>query len=90
MENQGRKLTIGALLHDVGKLLYRTNDGRSHSISGYEFLKEQGIEDEEILNQIKFHHGKMLAKAQIPDNDLSYITYWADNVAAGADRRTNA
>ena len=89
MENQGRKLTIGALLHDVGKLLYRTNDGRSHSISGYEFLKEQGIEDEEILNQIKFHHGKMLAKAQIPDNDLSYITYWADNVAAGADRRTN-
>ena len=31
----------------------------------------------------------MLAKAQIPDNDLSYITYWADNVAAGADRRTN-
>lgn len=89
MENQEQKLTIGALLHDVGKLLYRANDGRNHSISGYEFLKEQGIEDEAILNQIKFHHGKMLAKAQIEKNDLAYITYWADNVAAGADRRAN-
>ena len=29
-ENQVR-LTIGALLHDVGKVIYRTGDGRNHS-----------------------------------------------------------
>ena len=89
MDSRGRELVIGALLHDIGKLLYRANDGRNHSVSGFEFLKEQGIEHAAILNQVKYHHGKMLATAKLEKNDLAYITYWADNVAAGADRREN-
>ena len=89
LDNKGRKLAVGTLLHDVGKLLYRANDGRNHSQSGFEFLKAQGIDDAEILNQVRFHHGKMLAKAQLKKDDLAYIAYWADNVAAGADRREN-
>lgn len=89
MDTRAKELAIGSLLHDVGKLLYRYNDGRSHSVSGYEFLKEQGIENKAILNQVKYHHGKQLSQALLPADDLSYVTYWADNVAAGADRRKN-
>lgn len=44
-ENQVR-LTIGALLHDVGKVIYRTGDGRNHSASGKDYLEnEVGIKD---------------------------------------------
>lgn len=89
MDSKGRELAIGSLLHDVGKLLYRANDGRNHSISGFEFLQNQGIENKAILNQVKFHHAKMLSNAKLEKDDLAYITYWADNVAAGSDRRTN-
>ena len=39
-ENQ-IKLTIGSLLHDIGKVTYRSGDGRAHSQSGYEFLKNE-------------------------------------------------
>lgn len=89
MEIKAKELAIGSLLHDVGKLLYRYNDGRSHSVSGYEFLKEQGIENKAILNQVRYHHGKQLSQAELSQDDLAYVTYWADNVAAGADRRKN-
>lgn len=82
------KLCIGAMLHDIGKAIYRYNDGRNHSISGSDFLKEKcNVNDKEILDQIKYHHGKNLSNASLKENSLSYITYWADNVAAGADRK---
>ena len=45
------KLVVGSLLHDIGKVVYRSGDGRNHSVSGYDFLKNQAkIEDTEILN----------------------------------------
>lgn len=48
-ENQVR-LTIGALLHDVGKVIYRTGDGRNHSASGKDYLEnEVGIKDNLVL-----------------------------------------
>jgi len=81
------KLIIGALLHDIGKILYRYNDGRNHSASGYDFLKAQGITDEEILDQLRYHHSTYLRSSGISRSSLANITYWADNVAAGADRR---
>lgn len=87
MDGKQVKLAVGGMLHDIGKVLYRYCDGRNHSTSGYDFLKNQGIADEEILNQVRFHHGKMLSSADLPKDSLAYITYWADNVAAGADRR---
>ena len=81
------KLIIGSLLHDIGKVVYRTGDGRNHSQSGYEFLKDTaGIMDEEILNCVRYHHGKYLAYAQAAQNDVCYVTYFADNVAAFSDR----
>ena len=49
MTDERIKLIIGSLLHDVGKIIYRTSDRRTHAESGYHFLKEEtNIEDTEI------------------------------------------
>lgn len=86
-ENQ-IKLIIGSLLHDIGKVVYRSGDGRNHSQSGYDYLKDDaGIKDKQILNCVRFHHGSHLKYASIADNDYAYITYFADNIAAASDRR---
>ena len=90
MENTECMLTIGALLHDFGKLLYRYNDNRKHSISGYEFVKDKiGIKDKCVLEQIHYHHSDLLKDANIDKNSLAYITYIADNISSAADRREN-
>lgn len=88
MNERQLKLIVGSLLHDIGKVVYRSGDGRNHSQSGYEYLKnEAGIEDGEILDCVRYHHGMRLKDAEIPDNALAYITYYADNVASAVDRR---
>ena len=82
------KLIIGSLLHDIGKVVYRSGDGRNHSQSGYEYLKTEAlVEDTEILNCIRYHHAVYLKNATITYNNCSYISYYADNVAALSDRR---
>lgn len=61
MTDERIKLIIGSLLHDVGKIIYRTSDRRTHAESGYHFLKEEtNIEDVEILNQVRYHHAREL------------------------------
>ncbi len=89
MNSKQQKLAIGCLLHDFGKLLFRYNDGRNHSTSGYEFLKDtEGLRDEkEILNCVRYHHAGMIGKAGLNSDDISYIAYIADNIASAADRR---
>lgn len=88
MTEENVKLAIGALLHDIGKLLYRYNDGRNHSRSGYDYLKEVvHIEDREILEQVLCHHSALLRNANIENDSLAYITYIADNIASSSDRR---
>lgn len=90
MTQENVKLAIGALLHDIGKLLYRYNDGRNHSRSGYEYLKDVvHIEDRKILEQVLYHHASLLKNARIENNSLAYITYIADNIASASDRRKN-
>ncbi len=80
---------IGSLLHDVGKVIYRTGEERKkHSQSGYEFLKNTiEIEAAEILDAVRYHHADSLKNAKIPKNSIAYITYIADNIASAADRR---
>lgn len=89
MTDEKIKLIIGSLLHDIGKVVYREgNDRRNHSISGYDFLKENGgIDDKKILNCVRYHHIAALKSAKLQENDLAYIVYLADNIAAFADRR---
>lgn len=88
MNDSQIKLVIGSLLHDMGKIVYRSGDGRNHSQSGYEYLKgtEMGRFGE-ILDCVRYHHGSALAHAKLEKDSLAYITYFADNVAAAMDRR---
>lgn len=75
-------------MHDTGKLLYRFNDSRNHSDSGYDFLKNI-INDSEILNCIRYHHAAKLRNSGVSDDSICYITYISDNIAAFSDRRKN-
>lgn len=83
------KLIIGSLLHDIGKVVYRSGDGRNHSQSGYDYLKSEiKISDENILNCVRYHHSTSLRSAPVSENDSCYITYYADNIASFVDRRS--
>ncbi len=89
MTDKDLKVIIGALLHDIGKIIYRDgSDVRTHSQSGYDFLKNEiKIEDEDILNCVRYHHGRSLSGAPIDDSSLAYAVYIADNIASSVDRR---
>ena len=80
------KLILGALLHDIGKPVQRQG-GRSgrHSAIGADFLDECGIKVPEILEQVRNHHAQEMKQGNF--SKLAYITYIADNISAGADRR---
>lgn len=90
MQMEVYQATVGGLLHDVGKVIFRALnlDSRAHSQSGYEAMKEV-IDQPEILNCIRYHHKKELSGAKLEKNALAYVVYIADNIAAGADRRSN-
>lgn len=89
MNDREIRLVFGGLLHDVGKVIYRQGDDRrKHSQSGYEFLKNEiGIEDEEILDAVLYHHAERLKNANLEKNSIAYVVYLADNIASSADRR---
>ena len=40
-----------------------------------------------MLDSIAYHHYKELAKANLANDNTAYITYIADNIASGIDRR---
>lgn len=86
MNDRSLRLAAGSLLHDFGKLLCRYNDGRDHSVSGYDFLKDLLKGQEDILECIKYHHADMLGGSGAADDALCYITYIADNIAAASDK----
>lgn len=93
MTDKEVKLVLGALLHDIGKVIYRQGDDRrKHSQSGYDFLKEdvQAQEcDKDILDCVRYHHVDALKGAKLNQDALAYIVYIADNIASAADRRQN-
>lgn len=90
MQETKLNLIIGSLLHDIGKIHYRNNDGRNHSQSGYDYVKENFPNiNKEILDCIIYHHSNLIRNAKIEDNSPCYFTYFSDNVAAFMDRREN-
>ena len=88
MEKDDVQIAVGCLLHDIGKVLYRYDDGRNHAISGTEYLKNDvGIEDKVILEQVKYHHAKLLKDSRVSSDSFAFISYIADNIASAVDRR---
>ncbi|MDI9508729.1 MAG: type III-A CRISPR-associated protein Cas10/Csm1 [Bacillota bacterium] len=89
MEQRLVNLIIGALLHDVGKIIHRTGIMQSHSKLGWEFVSSLPPfnKNNDIKECIKYHHGRELYKAKVDDNSLAYISYIADNISAYSDRR---
>lgn len=86
------ELMFGALLHDIGKIIYRSNhpdySKGTHSKLGYQFLKEiPQFKDSEILDNVAYHHYKELKNARLTNDNVAFITYIADNIASGIDRR---
>lgn len=89
MTDREVKLVVGALLHDIGKVIYRQGDDRrKHSQSGYDFLKnEVNLQDNEVLDCVRFHHADAMKDAKVAQDALAYIVYIADNIASSVDRR---
>jgi CRISPR-associated protein Csm1 len=86
-------ITRAALVHDLGKVCLRSAPERTeHSFLGARYLEtyltDSGTK-EKFLNCVKYHHAHNLKTASLAPNDLSYIVYEADNIAAGTDRRLN-
>ena len=84
-------LIKGALLHDIGKVVYRANQGStSHFKSGADFIEPYFSDmdlKQDIIHCLKYHHGKDLSSATLKNDDYAYIVYEADNIAAVVDRR---
>jgi CRISPR-associated protein Csm1 len=82
------KVILSALLHDVGKLIQRTQtqEGGTHYRCGCDFIKNY-TNDKDILNSVLLHHKSQIENAKIEANSISYIIYISDNISAGADRR---
>lgn len=86
-------LIKAALLHDVGKMCLRADHSLgNHSEAGVKFLSQvltNSLENQKLLRCIKLHHSTAMRQAHIAANDISYLVYEADNIAAAVDRRTN-
>ena len=89
MTEKEMSLVMGGLLHDIGKVLYRQGgEKRKHSQIGYEFLRDEGgIDNQDILDCVRYHHKDEMGKAALSADSLAYIVYIADNIASAADRR---
>lgn len=91
-------LYFGALLHDIGKVIYRTSSVKTHSCLGAEFFTNelsaknecfQCDEATQVAEQIRYHHAEEMKadEARLDPTSLAYITYFADNISAGMDRK---
>ena len=83
------RIERAALLHDVGKLVLRANLERvTHSVAGVSFLRQfAGDEDADVLRAVGHHHASDLRTLHSAADDIAYIVYEADNLAAATDRR---
>ena len=83
-------LQLGALLHDIGKIVRRADlDSKDHSEAGSKYLKDNNLLDDkykEVYDMIDYHHAKYLSSANLREDSLAYIVYEADNIASGIDR----
>lgn len=87
MDDKMNSLFYGSVLHDIGKIVQRsTNERITHSRIGVNYLRKF-TDNIDILHQVNYHHVKEINGAKLENNDLAFITYIADNIASGTDRR---
>lgn len=88
MKRREVDLFYGAILHDIGKVVQRASGERKkHAIVGAEWLEDKlGGQHPEITAQVRNHMASFQERS-LKSNSLAYITYIADNIASGIDRR---
>lgn len=91
MRDRDISITMAALLHDVGKVIYKEDgDKRRHSEIGYEYLKNEiKIQDADVLNAVRYHHYHAIKDAHLDSKSIAYIVYIANNISSALDRRDN-
>lgn len=89
MTDKEKKLVLGGLLHDIGKVIPCQGQERTaHSQRGYVFLKKEAqFADSDVLDCVRYHHRDALQSAPIGNDSLAYIIHMADNIASAADGR---
>ncbi len=77
-------------MHDIGKIVFRAGGtDATHSEAGCDWLRSVWKQEAApLLSSLLYHHADSLRHTQIPQNDIAYIAYHADNIAAAADRRS--
>ncbi|GAB2022500.1 hypothetical protein RyT2_15740 [Pseudolactococcus yaeyamensis] len=84
-------LIYGSLLHDIGKIVYRgTSERTKHSKLGADFIKSfEQFRITELTDCIRYHHALEMTsvKSTKKESALFYLTYIADNISSGMDRR---
>lgn len=89
-------LCFGSLLHDIGKIVYRGFSGKgTHSVLGAKFISDEvaarneafsSPEGRKVIEQIRYHHAREIPSS-LESDSLAFITYFADNISAGMDRK---
>lgn len=89
MQYMVNTLTIGGLIHDLGKINITPGggvDGRAHSVSGGECVGKY-TRERSILDCVRYHRHQDLEGAALDAASLAYLVYLADSIASGVDRR---
>jgi len=91
MEGVPRKLVLGALLHDIGKVVLPAGGGQrgdSHSKAGADWLHSHLPDQLEgrdaVIGIAQWHHA--VDFADVAKSPYSLLVYHADNVSAESDR----
>ena len=86
MKKEKIDLFYGALLHDIGKVIQRaTGERKKHALVGADWFDEIA-NNQVISDQIRYHMANYQSD-KLGNDHLAYITYIADNIASGVDRR---
>lgn len=89
MKEEQLRLSIGSLLHDIGKIVY-SGDGkqRNPSRAGAELLKRlQPSLDSGILDCVSLHDRERLRDSELGQDNPAYLCCLAKQVAAAVDRK---
>lgn len=89
MRDEFITIVKGALLHDIGKLIQRSEEHpsqKTHGQWGNEWLKEYFGEDDRAVNATITHHSK---DEGIFESNYGLIWYESDNLASSERKQEN-